>query len=324
MNEPLTKAQDCLFARFAGPDDPQGAPVIFILASPRTGSTLMYQVLVECFETVYFSNFVANYFHETPAVGVALDLTLNPGASVGFSSEYGKTKGDFGPSEASLVFRNWFGGAHPSQTRSAEILHGMKNHMAQSLLAITRMAQKPLVAKNAWNCFRIKALCEALPSARFIWLRRDIGQAAISDLNARYHWGGPTIWNSATTADCERIKILPYWEQVVEQQHSYNSSMQRDFETHAQGRYLEIWYEDLCTRTYDALDRVEGFFRWPGFPLRRKSGAAPGLSIQREKCASHEDTEAILNYVERNPERFSSFRHAEFARRIASARPEAY
>src|SRR5262249_7932126 len=117
--------------------------------------------------------------------------------------------------------------------------------------------RKPLVIKNAWNCFRIPALARLLPAARFLWVRRDIGTAAKSDLHARYSTkGSPVIWNSATPHNVESLRARPYWEQVVENQFEFNAAMHRDLNAHAKERFLEVWYEDLCADPSFTLDRI--------------------------------------------------------------------
>ena len=38
-----------------------GYPVIFIIGPPRTGSTLLYQLITICFKVCYFSNFMMRF-----------------------------------------------------------------------------------------------------------------------------------------------------------------------------------------------------------------------------------------------------------------------
>lgn len=239
-------AENLLFERYAGVLHVERLPIVFLLGSPRTGSTLVYQLIVNSFGFYYFSNFVADYFAETPVVGAALERTLNPRNPVSYKSAYGKTDGLWEPSEASAIFTHWFGGGHPSQTVSAVVRPEKELHLIQTMKSIYNLTGRPILVKNAWNCFRIADLVRIFPNAHFVWIRRDIARSAISDLAARYKRGGAEIWNSATPANYLEIQKLPYWAQVVEQQYEYNKAMQKDLSAYAKGRFYEIWYEDIC------------------------------------------------------------------------------
>lgn len=259
--ESLRIAQTLLFECYASQSvGRERIPLVFLLGSPRTGSTLVYQLIVNFFGFYYFSNFVADHFSESPIVGTALEKTLNPHKPVPYESSYGKTSGLWEPSEASAIFMNWFGGGHPSQVVSATVRKEKESHLVTTMQSIYGLMRKPIVIKNAWNCFRIADLARIFPNAHFVWIRRDIARSAISDLAARYRRGGPEVWNSATPANYIEIQKLPYWEQVVEQQYEYNKAMESDLHMHANGRFCKIWYEDICAGLEMQLDSLAGFF----------------------------------------------------------------
>lgn len=297
MSGAMEQAEALLFERFSHQVETSALPLVFIIASPRTGSTMGYQLLINAFDFYYFPNFVNDHFAACPAVGAALDWVLNPRAPVAYESAHGKTEGPFGPSEASQVFRRWFGGEHPSQTRSCRVLPGKEEHLRLTLRSMHALTGRTLLTKNAWNCFRVAELARIFPRLHFVWLRRDLTACAISDLAARYHRGSPTTWNSATTADCEALQKRPYWEQVVEQQYGYNTSMARDLAAHAAGRYVEVWYEDLCDHAREELLRMESFFAHAALPLRRKTADVPELRRSAGVSVPDEDRARIVRYV---------------------------
>jgi hypothetical protein len=307
MSDALEKTETLLFEKYVDYASCADTALVFIVASPRTGSTLIYQMLINLFDFFYFSNFVAANYAEFPAVGAALDLLANPRQPVDYQSNHGKTRGDFGPSEASAVFRNWFGGFHPSQLRSAEVLFGKKEHMLFSLNAIFNLTRKPILTKNAWNCFRIKEVSRMLPNLLFIWVRRDIAKSAVSDLEARYRRGGPNIWNSATTANYQEIQRLPYWEQVVEQQYEYNRSLGEDLRTFGRDRYVEVWYEDLCANPARELERLNNHFLVHSFPATLKKRQVPKLELSRGPSDLNEDYSRVVQYVKANADRFREY-----------------
>ena len=171
-----------------------GIETIFILGAPRTGSTLTYQAVCSRFGLPYIANFTNDYFSSIPIVGLALQKTIS--VDVAFGSHFGKTDGPFQPSEGSRLMVHWFGTGDPPALKAATIRAGLKQHFVDTIRAAAAIFAGPLVIKNAWNCYRVPCLARTLPAARFIWIRRDIADAAKSDLGARYKTkGNPKISN---------------------------------------------------------------------------------------------------------------------------------
>ena len=234
----------------------------FILGAPRTGSTLLYQAICGGLRLPYIANLTNDMFPETPIVGLAIQKSVP--VTVGFANRYGKTEGPFQPSEGSVVMTRWFGGGHPSALVSARIRDGMEPHFLATLAAAEALFGAPLVIKNAWNCFRVAYLAEALPAARFIWIRRDIAAAAKSDLAARHATkGSATEWNSATPANVEELRRLLPAAQVVENQDAFNTAIATGLRAHADGRWQDVWYEDLCADPSGTLTAVAVFLGRP-------------------------------------------------------------
>lgn len=236
---------------------------LFILAAPRTGSTLLYQLIVKHFDVHYFSNFTDVNFSETPVIGEVLARNLidfENQLKAPVTNAYGQTEGEAGPSEATRVFSKWFQHQHPSETKSAGFVdeHAREN-MLRTYAALSSFYGEILVSKNAWNCFRIKALSQLFPYARFIWLRRDIVDSSFSAFRARKKHGDPRIvWNSATPANYRQIKKLTSHQQVVEQQFWTNKAIEQNLDS-IDNDNLEVWYEDLLSNPAEVATRISDF-----------------------------------------------------------------
>lgn len=279
----LTEYENKVFDKFSSIQ--KKLSTIFVLGSPRTGSTLTYQLLINLLKGFYFTNFTNYYFHDHPIIGSLLETIFDIG-NVDYESDRGKTRGIFGPSEASFIFRSWFGGEHPSQTKSRKIISGRKEHMLKTLFGIYNITGKPIIMKNAWNCFRIKNLLEILPDSKFVWIRRDIVFSALSDLKTKKG----NVWNSATTKNYKELMKLPRWEQVVEQQYIYNKVIESDLKY---AQYIELWYEDLCDDIDTEIEKLVYFLG--------KSYVHLSLLPSINCIPKIEDTDykRILNYVEK-------------------------
>ncbi len=290
--------------------DAKNVPIVFILGSPRTGSTLIYQLMIDFFDFFYFTNLANNHFAEHPLLAIPLENSLQQPNLNRYESEYGKTKGLLGASEASYIFKNWFGGEHPTETYSRTILSEKMPHFMATIASIYGLSESPILVKNAWHCFRIQFLAETFPNAHFIWIRRDIGLSALSDLESRYRQGDPsTVWNSATTANYLEIQQRPYWEQVVEQQYEYNRIIGRDLSTYAQDRFLTMWYEDLCDTTANIMETLSNYLANSIEKLIGYNKPIPDLKASHKKADLSDDYKRIQQYIEDQMTRLASYQY---------------
>ena len=156
-------------------------PYIYIQGSPRTGSTLLYQVLIHITNnTLYISNECNESFKSNPSAYFEKNqnLQLEYKNKINFTSKYGKTKGDLGPSEGSGIMMNWFGGGHPTETVSCDFLPNKKNEFVKFHEYISDTLGSSLITKNAWNCFRIPAIVSTGMNFFFILIRRNLVDCA--------------------------------------------------------------------------------------------------------------------------------------------------
>ncbi|GMQ83163.1 MAG: hypothetical protein BMS9Abin05_2650 [Rhodothermia bacterium] len=295
------KAERALLERLLpGRESPRGGRAIFILGAPRTGSTIFYQAVCSWFDLPYISNFTNDCFPQIPIVGLSIQRAMP--VDVGFDSRYGKTEGAFQPSEGSAVMTHWFGGGHPSELVSARVLDGAELHFRSTIAAAEALFEAPLVMKNAWNCFRVRSIAETLPSARFLWIRRDIAEAATSDLKARYTTkGSANTWNSATPLNVEELRNLDPAAQVVENQVAFNESIGNALSRLGQDRWKAVWYEDFCADPDGVLSSLVTIIdREPRKSASEIRIATRGKSEPREEIDSDVD-----RYVSGNAARLS-------------------
>lgn len=296
--------------------DRGGEPApLFILGAPRTGSTALYQAMAMAYRLPYISNLANDETPDHPIVGILRSFGQWTGDSGRLQNRHGKTSGEHAPSEGSAIMMRWCGGGHPSEVQSFGVLESRRNHMAATLRAVEGAIRRPLLIKNAWNCFRVASLAQIFPKAGFIWIRRDIGAAGASDLAARYaSKSDPNTWNSATPRNLRDLQLRPYWEQVVENQFEFSRAIEEAAPL-AEGRFFELWYEDFCANPDQIFEHMkEVLDMLPPFlnPLPRgaigPAGDPPSLSS--------EDTNRIEAYLESDPHRFRALR-----RKTGGARP---
>jgi len=275
---------------------------LFIVGSCRTGSTPIYQLVINLFDVFYFTNLINKDYYENPALGCKIQkdsiLSYNHNS---YDSDYGKTEGDLGPSEGSSIFQNWFGGGHPSEIKSFDFLSiDKKNHMIKTINDIHDIMEKMIVIKNAWNIFRIKVISKAFPNSRFLWIRRDIREASLSSLNARYYRDDLNAWNTATPKNYKELCKLPPYQQVVEQHYELDKTIKDNI---PKGRYIEIWYEDLCLDTENTVKRLKKYFN-----MNVNISEIPKLQIINSKEIEKGDHDKIIEYSS-NQKRFEGYKY---------------
>lgn len=256
----LTSLDRSLIDEYASSDNIRQSTPIFIVASPRTGSTILYQAMCKYLDVAYFSN-IGDSLSQTPLVSwmLAKSLIDLEKHNIICENEYGESKGLVGPSEASSVLANWFPYRHPTETCSNDFISSTaKFNMQQTFHFIQRVANAPVVTKNAWNCFRLDALQSAFPNAKYIHLQRNIIDSSYSTLLARRTQGDPqTVWNSASPRQLHELKKLPYYEQVVEQQRLTNLAVRKSVgDSPAR---LPINYEDFLDSPIEVMHKIADF-----------------------------------------------------------------
>jgi hypothetical protein len=258
----------------------------------------------------YFSNLANDAFPRHPILAGPVVRAVQPGVEVTLDARYGKTAGPFQPSEASAIMTHWCGGGHPSAVVSARVLPGRERHLTQTVAAMHALFGAPVAIKNAWHCFRIPSLARLLPAAHFVWVRRDITAAALSDLASRYVTrGDPEAWNSATPANIEDLRRLPYWAQVVENQYEFARAVRAGLDEHAPGRHSTVWFEDLTRDPRAVLRRLTddlGPLVSAELPVETPLGAREPA----ERPFRPGDEDRVRGYVAEHGQRLAGCRHA--------------
>jgi len=275
---------------------------LFILAAPRTGSTLLYQLLINKFRFFYFSNFTNSFFYRTPFFGSLVNFWIYKNKRVLYKSSYGKTKDLFGPSESSLIFKQWFGGTHPSQNYSKDFFNNMDIKMYFTYKSIyDNLGKMPILTKNAWNCFRVKSLVTLFrESCYFIFLKRDIRKASFSDYKSKIQHNKLYGWNSATPSNYLDLNKFEPYVRSIEQQFEINNFVEKELKSLCdKNNFLEVWYEDLFQKPSFFFKQLKNFC------LKITSEKSKILDDFNESNSKIEDFtyEKICNYVDLNKNR---------------------
>jgi hypothetical protein len=262
--------------RDGGGQTPLPQKPIFVVGAPRSGSTLLYQLLVVRFDVAYLSNLHCRFFGAPALVERAFGKRLRPPAD--FSSRFGSTRGLAATSECGPYWYRFFRKS-PQHVSLPEADPAQLERLRESVRAFAKAAGRPLVFKNLVNSVRLAPLAAALPEALFLVVRRDEADTAASILAGRrtVH-ADESEWWSVEPPQLERLRALPPEEQVLEQVRAIESLVDEAKEEIGRDRFLDLRYEEICADTHRALESVAEFAERHGV----------GLGIRREVPARFE------------------------------------
>ncbi len=274
-------------------------PPVFIIGPPRSGTTLLYQLLCHRYNFRYFTNFTA-WFYGAPIIAFKVENFFWPSgySRPDYESVHGRTTGWQGPHEAGKFWYRWFPNQEylyvPESTTSKIIL----NKLRQEITSITKVARNPLLFKNVNNSMRVAPIIEALPETSFLVCYRypvDIAQSILKGRIKRF--GHKEQWWSLLPREIEQIKQRPYWQQVVDQVYFTYKQIDRDREHFGADYFFDVHYEQLCRNPANTLAGIEKFLEPRGVKLEACGILPTQFSISTGQKISSEDYRLIINRV---------------------------
>jgi len=200
------------------------APIL-IVGSPRSGTTLLFQLLVQHFDVAYLSN-LHHAVYGAPVLLERLVPRRFRRPPPRYESRFGVTNGPWAPSEAGNFWYRFFP-INPHAVGPADFSDEARRRLRRAVGALTRAARRPFVAKNVVCSVRLEAIAGALPEMRYIVMHRDQFDVATSILAARREANGNyDAWWSVEPVEIDRLRSLPPEEQVVEQVRAVERSIQ--------------------------------------------------------------------------------------------------
>ena len=236
-----------------------GRKAVFIIGPPRSGTTLLYELLVTRFRFAYFSN-ASHRFYRTPAAATRFARNLIDSWHGDFTSTHGHIAGWGSPCEAGWIWNRWLVEAPIplGQDLAQEIIYSARRTVA----AISELSQAPFVSKNVFHSVHMSILSRLYPGCVFIEIRRDTRDCARSILRLRRDVAGesgmnewisvkPPGWETHAQADavtqaCAQIALT---RKLIEAD---------TLEVGVQRRHV-VSYEDLCKNPERELIAIKSF-----------------------------------------------------------------
>jgi hypothetical protein len=230
--------------------------LLFVLALPRSGSTLTYQIIVHGLRVQYLSN-IWNLFYQLPLLGGWVSKIVNQNHKSDFRSEHGFVPGLAGPAEG-LKFWQWWLGAdlvEDSDHNEGSAVNKSRLHYIRRVFTrLTRSNNGPFVSAYLGHTLVPERLSDAFPEALIIRVRRDPVDNALSLLNSMRQGSGN--WFSVLPKECRKWDKASEYERVAAQVYWLNKRLD---EASLSSGYLEVHYEALCQNPTAELNRIHDF-----------------------------------------------------------------
>lgn len=272
------------------------APV-FIIGAPRSGSTILYQLITNYFDISYISNFI-HIFNSTLLYGFDLnEKYIGNQPHNYFKSKYGKTLqgGWRSPNESSSFWFRYLPKEQHYIGKNEITDQKILNYYRQSILSVINKYKKPFIFKNLSVGQRMKFIKKIIPNAKFIFIKRDTFFNAQSIIYGRrkYHIESHEWW-SIKPKNYESLLLLEEEEMVVKQIYFIEKQIIEDKNTLLEEDFLTIDYDELLSQPKKTLEVIHGFL---GKKVKIKKGAEMPILKPNRQIRVEAEIEQKINKV---------------------------
>ncbi|MEB2283080.1 MAG: hypothetical protein B6D46_03450 [Polyangiaceae bacterium UTPRO1] len=246
----LAHAERRLYARAAPPQK----PILFIGGAPRSGTTIVDQILIRNLPVSYINNLTA-VFPRAPVTANRIFGHLLRQPTGTLENFYGRTAGFANRNDGLHIWDRWLGSDryHPP----ARLPDGVAEDMRRFFGAFEAVFGGPILNKNNALAVCADVVAAALPTARFVCIRRQPIFALQSILTARefiqgrrqapYGIGDPEYAGRSDVDPIEDVcaQLLYHDRRMAELQRELGAD-----------RFWIIEYEEFCRAPYAVVERV--------------------------------------------------------------------
>lgn len=234
---------------------------IFIIGAPRSGSTILYQLITNYFSILYTSNLVHYCFRNFFMGFIIHHYFYGNKTHNSFNSEYGDTSKDslLAPSECSNFWYKYFPNKNIPLPKE-EISNINLEKLRYTINKVINHFKKPIIFKNLNNSNRIEVLLKTFPNAKFIVIKRDIFYNAQSVLMARKNLNYPSnkIWSIKPLNYKEIENEKNEYDIVIKQIQSIENQIEKIL-NNSNTTFLLVEFEKLISKPIEVLNQVQSF-----------------------------------------------------------------
>lgn len=243
-------------------DRPIRYPFVFVFGLPRSGTTLITQLISGTLDTGFINNLMARFWL-APLHGIRLSRALlGDQRAASFQSDYARTRELADIHEFGYFWRYWLKKeSFRGVTRARELENEIDwPGLRRVLAAMQNEFDRPMIFKNIFGSYHLARLNQLLEKVIFIYIKRDILDSAVSILDARRkYYDDLNTWWSYMPVEYELIKDRDYWQQIAGQVFFLSRYYDNQISQNKLNNVLTIHYRDMCANPAlvpDALNEM--------------------------------------------------------------------
>ena len=242
-------------------DGEKSYPVIYVVGLPRSGTTLLSQLISRYLSVGYINNIIARFWLN-PVAGIRVSeavLGTNARERIRLESTHGVTDDPWGPHEFGYFWRHWLrlDEANTHKLPCDVLARIDKAGLSLALGRIVGAFGKPVVFKNIICGLQAAFLSELRPNSLFVIIERApraVAQSLLRSRGARY--GDTSVWWSLKPSTFEDIYKIGTPEEQIERQISDGTADFLEELAKPGVNSIRLSYEALCENPVKSLQQI--------------------------------------------------------------------
>ena len=226
-------------------------PTIFIFGLPRSGSTLLSQLVAKNLQLGFVNSIIAKFW-QAPLVGISLSKFLQRSEpDNNYVSDRGKSESIWGPHEFAYFWHYWLKKKELKDfTRFDHITpkEGISwGKLALKVLQMQERFDSGMVFKTAYAANHIRKFNKHFAFPFFIYIERDQIDVGLSILKSRIsYYNDKEKWWSTFPPNYDDLKDLSFDQQIAGQVNGLSKTYNECMSLIGDKNILKISYHELC------------------------------------------------------------------------------
>lgn len=274
-------------------------PSIHVIGVPRSGTTLMNQLICSHLDIGYINNLIARFW-QAPVTAIHLSRKLlGDRYTSSYKSAYGKTNHIQEPHEFNFF---WSYQLNYDDLRVKSQIEAEKiewKSVAHTLKNIIHAFKKPVAFKSFLLGWHAQLIQQHLTKTCFVLIKRNPLDNALSLLDTRdKYFGSRENWSTLKPQNYESLLKLSPYEQVAAQVYYMEKTYQDQLDLIPKANYRIFKYEEVCKNPSHALKEIQSMLNNHGGSTSIINHDFPKLNPSSRKTNDTDDIEKTKQALE--------------------------
>lgn len=238
-------------------------PVVLILGSPRSGTTLLLQYLAASGLFSYPTNLLTRFAYAPYLGGQIQQLLFNEKYGMDgqhkelFNSDLGKSVGSLGINEFYHFWRRFIPVFFPQYISKYDFEKIDFKQIFQELASVESVFNKPFICKGMMLQYNLQDLGKNAKQFLFLRIKRKPVYVMQSIFSARKkYFGNVDIWWSVKPPEYEELRKMDVYHQIAGQVFYSERAIETGLDTIDKELQITISYNDFCEQPLDILYEI--------------------------------------------------------------------